>query len=180
MFSVKATLKLARESIGRKNFVSARDAANQVLEYEPENYNAHVFLALALFKLDQLDESEQIYRRAIDLHPENILAWQGIAQFYEQIGKFEALLDTLNQLALLHAKIGDAIKLAEVLDKVIDISRSSDDKYKVRHCNSSIASVWLRNPSLSMHCQISCPTALFTKSCPAFHHQIQPILRRRT
>jgi len=42
MFSVKATLKLARESIGRKNFVSARDAANQVLEYEPENYNASV------------------------------------------------------------------------------------------------------------------------------------------
>jgi len=42
MSFVKARLKLARESIGRKDFASAHDAANQVLEYEPENYNAFV------------------------------------------------------------------------------------------------------------------------------------------
>jgi len=42
MSFVKARLKLARESIGKKDFVSAHDAANQVLEIEPENYNAFV------------------------------------------------------------------------------------------------------------------------------------------
>lgn len=50
MSFVKSKLKAARESIGHKNFSAARDAARQVLEYEPENYTAFVasFDAMAL------------------------------------------------------------------------------------------------------------------------------------
>ncbi|KAF5351978.1 hypothetical protein D9756_007386 [Leucocoprinus leucothites] len=138
MSFAKAKLKLARDSIGKKDFTAARDAANEVLEYEPENYNAHVFLALALFKLDQLDESEQTYRKAIELSPETILAWQGLSQFYEQIGKFEPLLDTLKRLAELHAKTEDSSKTAEILTKIIDISRGSDDRLKLVNALSNV------------------------------------------
>ncbi|KXN90207.1 Superkiller protein 3 [Leucoagaricus sp. SymC.cos] len=128
---VKTKLKLARESIGKKDFSAVRDAATQVLEFEPEDYNAHVFLALALSKLDQRDESEQTYRKAIALAPDNILAWQGLSQFYEQVGKTEPLLDTLKRLAEIQAKTDDPTKTAQVLTKIIDVSRALDDRGKL-------------------------------------------------
>lgn len=42
MSFAKSKLKLARDSIGKKDFTVARDAATQVLDYEPENYTAFV------------------------------------------------------------------------------------------------------------------------------------------
>ena len=42
MSSVKNKLKVARDALSKKDFVQARDAATQVLEYEPDNYNAWV------------------------------------------------------------------------------------------------------------------------------------------
>lgn len=39
MSFAKQKLKLAREAIGKKDFVKARESASSVLEYEPDNYN---------------------------------------------------------------------------------------------------------------------------------------------
>jgi hypothetical protein len=39
MATVKANLKLARDLINKKDFKSAHDAAQQVLVYDPSNYN---------------------------------------------------------------------------------------------------------------------------------------------
>jgi superkiller protein 3 len=41
---VKTKLKGAREALGKKEYDAAREAATQVLEYEPKNYNACVKL----------------------------------------------------------------------------------------------------------------------------------------
>jgi superkiller protein 3 len=41
---VKAKLKGARDALGKKEYEVAREAAIQILEYEPENYNACVKL----------------------------------------------------------------------------------------------------------------------------------------
>jgi hypothetical protein len=40
----KTKLKAAREAIGKKDYGKARDASAQVLEYEPDNYHAFVYL----------------------------------------------------------------------------------------------------------------------------------------
>ncbi|KIK99109.1 hypothetical protein PAXRUDRAFT_588175 [Paxillus rubicundulus Ve08.2h10] len=56
----KTKLKAARDALGKKKYEAARDAASQVLDYEPENYNAHVFLGLAFLELGQHDKSEQV------------------------------------------------------------------------------------------------------------------------
>ena len=37
---IKAKLKAARDLIAKKEFAKARDAAQEVLSYEPDNYNA--------------------------------------------------------------------------------------------------------------------------------------------
>jgi superkiller protein 3 len=41
---VKTKLKGARDALGKKEYEAARGAATQVLDYEPENYNACVKL----------------------------------------------------------------------------------------------------------------------------------------
>jgi superkiller protein 3 len=40
MSFVKGKIKAARDAIGKKDYQAAQDAVIQVLEYEPENYNA--------------------------------------------------------------------------------------------------------------------------------------------
>lgn len=76
----KSKLKAARDAIGKKSYEQAREAAAQVLDYEPDNYTAyvfnpkehccrshaycsagsHVFLGLALLELGQHEKSEQV------------------------------------------------------------------------------------------------------------------------
>ena len=45
---VKTKLKGARDALGKKEYEAARGAATQVLDYEPENYNACVKLNSSL------------------------------------------------------------------------------------------------------------------------------------
>ena len=40
MSFIKNKLKLARDALSKKDYIAARDAATQVLEYDSENYNA--------------------------------------------------------------------------------------------------------------------------------------------
>jgi superkiller protein 3 len=39
---LKGKIKAAREALNKKDFQSAHDTSLQILEYEPENYNAYV------------------------------------------------------------------------------------------------------------------------------------------
>ncbi|KAF8135619.1 hypothetical protein EV363DRAFT_1321133 [Boletus edulis] len=115
----KTKLKTARDALGKKQYETARDAALQVLDYEPDNYNAHVFLGLAFLELGENDKSEQYYRKAIELKPDQALAWQGIAQLHEKSGRWDALSETLEHNMQMFAKSGDVTKCAEMLQKLI-------------------------------------------------------------
>ncbi|KAL0956081.1 hypothetical protein HGRIS_002250 [Hohenbuehelia grisea] len=123
MSFVKAKLKAARDAIGKKDFVSARDAASSALEYEPDNYNANVFLGLASLELKELDQSEQAYKKAIDSAPEQLLAWQGISKFYERTEKWEKYAETLLHLAGLHSRSNDGTKCGEAVQKLVDLRK---------------------------------------------------------
>lgn len=57
---VKTKLKGARDAIAKKDYEKARDAAQQVLEYDPDNYFANVFLGVAYRNLKDYEQSEQV------------------------------------------------------------------------------------------------------------------------
>ncbi|KAF5389426.1 hypothetical protein D9757_004371 [Collybiopsis confluens] len=120
---VKTKLKNARDFLGKKNYVGARDAAMHVLDFEPENYNANVFLGLAYLELGQLSESEQAYWRATELNPNQILAWQGLSKFYERTENWEQHATVLRQMADIYAALDDAVKCAETLQRYIEMQR---------------------------------------------------------
>ncbi|KAJ3913647.1 superkiller protein 3 [Lentinula edodes] len=120
---VKTKLKNARDFLGKRNFAGAKDAALQVLQYEADNYNANVFLGLASLELGEFSEGEQAYKRATELNPDQLLAWQGLSQFYERTKDWEKYTDVLRRLVDMHAKSNDSVKCAETLQKYIDLQR---------------------------------------------------------
>ncbi|GAA5901092.1 hypothetical protein JCM6882_006114 [Rhodosporidiobolus microsporus] len=73
---VKPKLKALKEALAAKNWDGVQKNALGVLDFESNNYNARVFLALALFNLDKPDEAEETYKKAIELYPGQALGRQ--------------------------------------------------------------------------------------------------------
>ncbi|KAJ7594704.1 TPR-like protein [Mycena floridula] len=121
MSLVKAKLKSARDALSKKDYAGARDSSLKVLEYEPDNYNANVFLGLADLELGDLQNSEQAYRKAVDSNPDQSLAWQGLAKFYERVENWEKYAETLQKLIQLSSS--DPVKCAESVQKFIQLRR---------------------------------------------------------
>lgn len=124
----KAKLKEAREAIGSKRWTDAQDAALAVLESEPDNYNANVFLGLALLNLEQFDRAEAAYRKAIAAQPTQSLAYQGLDKFFTQRKAWDKLVEVLTQLADLYLGAEDATKCGECIQRIILIQREEGAK----------------------------------------------------
>ncbi|PKU28096.1 tetratricopeptide repeat protein 37 [Limosa lapponica baueri] len=73
---VKAALKSAREAIRNKEYKEALKHCKAVLKQEKNNYNAWVFIGLAAAELEQPDQAKGAYKKAIELEPNQLLAWQ--------------------------------------------------------------------------------------------------------
>lgn len=51
---LKGKLKAARDALNKKDYQSAHDTSLQILEFEPENYNAYVYRCVVIPCLDSL------------------------------------------------------------------------------------------------------------------------------
>uniref|UniRef100_A0A672JK50 Tetratricopeptide repeat domain 37 n=1 Tax=Salarias fasciatus TaxID=181472 RepID=A0A672JK50_SALFA len=130
---VKAALKSARESIKNKEYKEALKHCKSVLKVEKNNYNAWVFIGLAASELDQPDQAQTAYRKAVELEPEQLLAWQGLANLYEKTDQWDFKVELPNiyqKLVELYAS-SDKNKCYEVIKKLSDIYQS--DKEHLKH-----------------------------------------------
>uniref|UniRef100_A0A667YTE5 SKI3 subunit of superkiller complex n=1 Tax=Myripristis murdjan TaxID=586833 RepID=A0A667YTE5_9TELE len=136
---VKTALKSAREAIKNKEFKEALKHCKAVLKLEKNNYNAWVFIGLAASELEQPDQAQTAYRKALELEPEQLLAWQGLANLYEKTDQWDfktELPDVYQKLIELYSS-SDKNKCYEVIKKVSDIYQSDKEYLK-------LAKVWLR------------------------------------
>ncbi|OMJ25998.1 Tetratricopeptide repeat protein 37 [Smittium culicis] len=123
---IKNKLKAARSHISKKEYESAYEVSNDVLEWESENYNALIFLGIACQNLKKTKESEEAYHKAIQIDPENILAWQGISNLYEEALDVEKLLPTLAELFNLYIKLKNFKKASEIFWKELAIHKKTN------------------------------------------------------
>ncbi|XP_058492628.1 superkiller complex protein 3 [Solea solea] len=136
---VKSELKSAREAIKNKEFKEALKHCKAVLKLDKTNYNAWVFIGLAASELDQSDQSHSAYKKAVELEPEQLLAWQGLANLYEKTDQWDFKVELPNiyqKLVDLYAS-SDRKKCYEVIKKLSDSYQSDKD------CNK-LAKVWLQ------------------------------------
>ncbi|KAM9744682.1 tetratricopeptide repeat protein 37 [Menidia menidia] len=136
---VKAALKSAREAIKNKEFKEALKHCKTVLKLEKTNYNAWVFIGLAASELEQPDQSQTAYKKAVELEPEQLLAWQGLANLYEKTDQWDFKVELPNVYQKLVDLYGssDKIKCYEVIQKLSDIYQSEKEYLK-------LAKVWLQ------------------------------------
>jgi superkiller protein 3 len=57
-----------------------------------------VFLGVAYTGLEDDEEAENAYKRAIEINSENMLGWQGLVSFYEKRNKKADLAKTIQDL----------------------------------------------------------------------------------
>lgn len=125
---VKAKLKESRDAIQRKQWDDAWQSASYILEEDPCNYNANVFLGLALLNLGKFDEAERAYQAAIASQPSQQLAYQGLEKFYTQRKDWNKLVSLLRTQADLALEAQDAVRCAENLQRIIQIEKERGTK----------------------------------------------------
>ncbi|XP_054721060.1 tetratricopeptide repeat protein 37-like [Uloborus diversus] len=129
---IKSLLKQARECLKEKDYKAALKHCKTVLKTDKNNYNAWVFVGAAAQELDEPEQGEAAFRKAIEISPDQLLAWQGLCSFYEKQEKEEhneELLSVYEKLIdLLHS---DKVKMLEMYDKLISILRKMNKKEKL-------------------------------------------------
>lgn len=120
---VKSILKNAREAIKNKEYKDALKHCKAVLKLEKNNYNAWVFIGVAASELEQPDQAQAAYRKAVELEPEQLLAWQGLTNLYEKnnLPGFKEELPGVYQKLLDLYERSDREKWYEVCRKLVDI-----------------------------------------------------------
>uniref|UniRef100_A0A674DBP4 SKI3 subunit of superkiller complex n=1 Tax=Salmo trutta TaxID=8032 RepID=A0A674DBP4_SALTR len=136
---VKSALKNARDAIKNKEFKEVLKHCKAALKLEKNNYNAWVFIGVAASELEQPDQAQTAYRKALELEPEQLLAWQGLANLYEKSDQmdFKAELPKVYLKLIELYESSDKTKCYEVIRKLADIFHMEKDYLQV-------ARVWRR------------------------------------
>ncbi|XP_063225938.1 superkiller complex protein 3 [Bacillus rossius redtenbacheri] len=119
---IKALLKEAREAIKNKDHKTALKHCKTVLKYDRNNYHGLVLFGVSLQESDQRDQAPKAFRKAIEAAPKQILAWQGLASFYEKENSEEGqkeLLSVYQQLLILESDLG---KFTDICNKLAVLS----------------------------------------------------------
>uniref|UniRef100_A0ABM5FT79 Superkiller complex protein 3 n=1 Tax=Pogona vitticeps TaxID=103695 RepID=A0ABM5FT79_9SAUR len=120
---VKAALKSARDAIRNKEYKEALKHCKAVLKQEKNNYNAWVFIGLAAAELEQPEQAQGAYRKAAELEPGQLLAWQGLANLYEKTnhaGAREDLVNVYEKLLELYEST-DKQKWCDICRKLVEV-----------------------------------------------------------
>ncbi|XP_074239525.1 superkiller complex protein 3 isoform X2 [Saimiri boliviensis] len=120
---VKTALKSARDAIRNKEYKEALKHCKTVLKQEKNNYNAWVFIGVAAAELEQPDQAQGAYKKAAELEPDQLLAWQGLANLYEKCNHINAkddLLGVYQKLLDLYESV-DKQKWCDVCKKLVDL-----------------------------------------------------------
>uniref|UniRef100_A0A673SPI0 Tetratricopeptide repeat domain 37 n=1 Tax=Suricata suricatta TaxID=37032 RepID=A0A673SPI0_SURSU len=120
---VKTALKSARDAIRNKEYKEALKHCKTVLKQEKSNYNAWVFIGVAAAELQQPDQAQGAYKKAAELEPDQLLAWQGLASLYEKCKHINAKDDlpgVYQKLLDLYESV-DKQKWCDVCKKLVDL-----------------------------------------------------------
>lgn len=123
--STKAALKAAKQAIDTKKWDEAREQASNVLEKDPQNYFAKLFLGRAYDGLGKFEDSAKAYDDATKIKPDEAQAWLGLRGLYEKQGpaKVDESTRVGLKLAEIYAEADDAHKSQSAIDKLVDLAR---------------------------------------------------------
>ncbi|XP_041042381.1 tetratricopeptide repeat protein 37 isoform X4 [Carcharodon carcharias] len=117
-----------------------------VLKQDKNNYNAWVFIGVAAAELEQPDQAKTAYKKAAELDPDQLLAWQGLLNLCEKNDTSDnkhELLGIYEKLMKLYES-SDKQKWHEVCLKLVTLYHQ-ENKYL------EVAKTWSRLIQLKQH-----------------------------
>ncbi|GBP57008.1 Tetratricopeptide repeat protein 37 [Eumeta japonica] len=121
MADVKTLLKEARKLIDDKDYQGAQECCKNILRKDKQNYLALVLLGKSL---QDSEQAPLAFPKAIACKPDHILAWQGLANYYEKREDEESkhkLLSIYDEILNLQLEND---KVLEVVTKVSEMATS--------------------------------------------------------
>ncbi|KAJ4365523.1 Superkiller protein 3 [Neocucurbitaria cava] len=133
--SAKTALKAAKSAIDAKKWDEAVEHAKTVLEKDPSNYFAKLFLGRANDGLSRFDDAANAYYDATKIKPEDAQAWLGLRGMYEGLGpsKVEENIEVGLKLAEIYMNLDDAHRSQSAIDKLVDHARRHGTKTQYAH-----------------------------------------------
>ncbi|KAI5968639.1 SKI3 [Candida margitis] len=113
MSGVKSILKLAKVSLEQNDPEAALAHSKEVIKQDPKSYYAFVFQGKAYQLLNDLPKAITSFKKAIDIEPENLLAWKGYFQIAKGSNDYEQFFSVLTALARIYIEQG--VPISELL-----------------------------------------------------------------
>ncbi|PLB52740.1 putative translation repressor/antiviral protein Ski3 [Aspergillus steynii IBT 23096] len=132
--SNKAALKAVRTALDSKDFQQAAEKAKDLVQQEPQNYHANVFLGLALDRLNQTQDAEKAYLAATRVKEGEKTAWQGLISVYEKQGslKLDSYREAVLNLGQIFAEADDKHRCQDAVGKFIDFAKKHGSRSQYR------------------------------------------------
>ncbi|KAG5518651.1 hypothetical protein PMAC_002620 [Pneumocystis sp. 'macacae'] len=114
----KSALKASKEFITLKDYKNAIIQAQKVLDFDPLNYNAYVFLGISYFNLLSYEESEKAYKKALEIDNETYLAWKEPDLYFSQ-NRIDDHIHASIKLATIFMKRDEKDKCFDTIEKLL-------------------------------------------------------------
>lgn len=105
-------MKAGQDAAWQLRWGAAAEAFTKALQFRPDDLEAHVSLGLALLNSNQLERALKVYRRAIQLAPNDPEPLERTADILERMGQ-------LKEAAVQYVKVADLYLQMRDLDKAI-------------------------------------------------------------
>ncbi|SCU83667.1 LADA_0C12816g1_1 [Lachancea dasiensis] len=139
MAELKQHLKDAKSYLASQDYEYSIESSNEALKLDKNCFFAHVFLGKAYACINELSNSKRHYKTAIDLEPDNLLAWKGlfmllkVSEIAPNIVSFDEYFDLCGEYAeLLLQKQQSLIDLISDVRNFKNFHKNCQESY-LRH-----------------------------------------------
>ncbi|CAJ0859805.1 1503_t:CDS:10 [Entrophospora sp. SA101] len=119
--SPKTATKAPKKPINAKNYEEAIKNCEKVLQYEPDNYKAYIYLGASYTELNKLNECENALKRAIEIDSSQIVPWKGLKKLYEEQKNWTNLSNTYLELLGRYNESKDAQNTLDTINKLVEL-----------------------------------------------------------
>lgn len=100
---IKVLLKEARETFKQNEYLETMKKCKKILKKDKNNYMALILLARAMQEIEEFkSQVALVLQKAVEIQPNNPLAWQGLVAYYEKVSQNN---DNWGKLALAYCKL---------------------------------------------------------------------------
>ncbi|XP_017785314.1 PREDICTED: tetratricopeptide repeat protein 37 [Nicrophorus vespilloides] len=138
---IKSNLKDARDAIKNKDFEKSMKLCKSILREDKTNYMGLVFLGISLQEVGPIEQAPNAFRKAIQQNATNILAWNGLLNFYEKVNNPQKNKDLIGIYCKLIELETNETKCIEIVQKFVDLQVDDMDHkvvsiYNVANCDT--------------------------------------------